>query len=90
MVDPAPPREDSANVLEHARAYLESRGMRARYVPAEGEPADMIESVAEEHDADLIVVGTREASIVERLPHPSVSRAVARRSDRDVLIVHPD
>src|SRR3954471_16066380 len=90
MVDPAPATGDYPRVLAHARTYLEKRGVRAQYVAAEGEPARMIASVAEEHDGDLIVVGTREPGLVERIQHPSVSQAVARESDRDVLIVHPE
>lgn len=64
--------------------------MRAEYVAAEGEPTRMIASVADELDADLVVVGTREAGFVERIAHPSVSRGLANSSHRDVLIVHPE
>ena len=49
----------------------------------------MIASVADELDADLVVVGTREAGFVERIAHPSVSRGLAQGSHRDVLIIHP-
>src|ERR1700750_3306355 len=67
----APPPRDYAEDLAHARAYLEDRGVRASYVAAEGEPARMIATVAEQHGADLIVVGTREAGLVERVQEPS-------------------
>ena len=89
MVDPAPGPRDVPTELAHARTYLRNQGVRARYVAAEGEPARMIASVADEHDADLTVVGTREANVAERIHRPSVSRAVASDSRRDVLIVHP-
>ena len=90
LVDPAPAPSDFAPELAPARAYLEDRGVRAEYVTAEGEPARMIASVADELDADLVVVGTREAGFVERIARPSVSRGLARTSHRDVLIVHAD
>jgi len=90
MVDPAPGPGDIPTELAHARTYLQDKDVRARYVAAEGEPARMIASVADEHDADLIVVGTREANVAERIRRPSISRAVASDSRRDVLIVHPD
>jgi nucleotide-binding universal stress UspA family protein len=57
-------------------------------VPAIGEPAEAIVEVANEKDADLIVVGTRELGFVERLLGQSVSEAVSRRARCDVLIVH--
>jgi nucleotide-binding universal stress UspA family protein len=40
------------------------------------------------HGADLIVVGTREPSMVERSLGHSVSEQVQRRAHCDVLIVH--
>lgn len=88
-VDPTPPPADFAPPLARARARLEGRDLRVVYVAAEGDPARAIVSVANAHDADLIVVGTREARAIERMRHPSVSRAVAGASDRDVLVVHP-
>ena len=89
VVDPAQAPEQHAQELARARTYLQDRGVRASYVAAEGEPSRMIASVADEYGADLIVIGTREAGIVERVRHPSVSQAVARGTGRDVLIVHP-
>ena len=50
----------------------------------------VVVEVAEEHNVDLIIVGTREPGLLERLfGGGSVSQGVARRAHRDVLIVHP-
>jgi nucleotide-binding universal stress UspA family protein len=44
-------------------------------------------AVADQRDADLIVVGSRERGFLERLLGRSVDEAVARRAERDVLLV---
>ena len=87
-IDPADPPAEHEGELAQARAFLEQRGLQAEYQPAVGEPADTILEVAERDNADLIVVGTREPNLIQRLLGQSVSDAVARHADRDVLIVH--
>jgi nucleotide-binding universal stress UspA family protein len=87
-IDPTDPPEAHAEELAHARSYLEGRGMQADYQPALGDPAEAIVELAEQRGADLIVVGTRELNILERLLGQSVSAGVSRRAHCDVLIVH--
>lgn len=74
--------------LTQARSFLAGRKIDAEFVPAVGEPADTIVELAEQRNADLIVVGTREPNILERLLGQSVSQAVSRQAHCDVLIVH--
>jgi len=88
-VDPVDSPQRHIEELAHARAYLEEQGVDAEYVPAAGDPANTIVLVPDEHDADLIVVGTREPGLVDRVVHQSVSRSVSRHARRDVMIVHP-
>jgi nucleotide-binding universal stress UspA family protein len=87
-IDPADSPEEHEGELAQARTFLEQRGVHAEYQPAVGEPADTILEVAERDNADLIVVGTREPNLIQRLLGQSVSGAVARHAERDVLIVH--
>jgi nucleotide-binding universal stress UspA family protein len=87
-IDPTDPPEHHIEELKHAKAYLEGEGLEAEYVPAIGDPAQTIAEVAEERNADLVVVGTRAPGVMARLLHQSVSDSVAHKVNCDVLIVH--
>jgi nucleotide-binding universal stress UspA family protein len=87
-IDSTDPPERHVEELAHARSYLEGRGVTAEYQAAVGEPADTILDVASSEHADLIVVGTRELNVVQRLLGQSVSQSVAAHAHTDVLIVH--
>jgi nucleotide-binding universal stress UspA family protein len=80
--------EQARRRLERARTTLSGRRLEADYVAMVGEPADTLLDVADERDADLVVVGSREHGFVERLLARPVEEAVARRAERDVLLVH--
>jgi nucleotide-binding universal stress UspA family protein len=87
-LDPSDPPAKHEAELQHAHTYLSGRNIDAELQPAVGEPADTIVEVAEEAGATLIVVGTREPNILERLLGQSVSQSVSRQAHCDVLIVH--
>jgi nucleotide-binding universal stress UspA family protein len=80
---PAAREED----MQQAQAILEERGISAESLPARGHPGPTIAKLAEDHDVDLIVVGTRELGALQRLLRQSVSAEVSRKARRDVLIV---
>ena len=86
-VDPADPPEQHQAELDHARTFLEGRGIDARYEMSLGHPAGAIVELADTVAADLIVVGTRQASLVSSILGVSVSGAVKRKAHCDVLIV---
>jgi nucleotide-binding universal stress UspA family protein len=86
--DPADPPEAHESQLGEARTLLEARGITPTLEEGHGDPADVILEVADKVDADLVVLGAHERSIVERALGMSVSAEVARKSHRDVLIVH--
>ncbi len=87
-IDPTEGVDVHEDELAQARTILEKHGIEAEYQPAVGEPADTIIEVAERDGADLIVVGTREPNIIQRLLGQSVSESVSRHAHCDVLIVH--
>lgn len=88
-IDPTDPPEKHAAELAAARTYLESHDIEGDYQPAVGDPADAIVQLADERGAELIIVGTREHGLINRLLGTSVSDAVSHHAHCDVLIVHP-
>ena len=86
--DPADPPERHRAQLEHAREKLAEQGLEAELVNGFGDPAKRIVELAAHRNADLIIVGTRELNLVQRMLSESVSASVAHKAHRDVLIVH--
>lgn len=86
--DPTDSPADHEAQLERATTILAESGIEAKIDPAHGDPAEEILEVADKIDADLIVLGTHERSLIERALGMSVSGTVSRKTHRDVLIVH--
>ena len=87
-IDPTDTPAEHIAELEHARQRLADTGVEVELQPAIGEPAETIVRLADERAADMIVVGTREPNVLERLLGQSVSQSVSRHAHCDVLIVH--
>jgi nucleotide-binding universal stress UspA family protein len=87
-IDPTDPPELHRAQLAHARAVLDELNIAAEYDVGIGDAAEVILAAAEEHDADMIVVGTREPGLIARLLGLSVSEKVQRHAHCDVVIVH--
>lgn len=86
--DPVDTLQQHREELAHAEAFLTECGIEGEYDLALADPATHIVRLAGEREADLIVVGTREPSLVAHLMGLSVSDAVNRKAHCDVLIVH--
>ena len=84
----AEPDEPTTRMLERARGALSGRGIDADYVSAVGDPAEVLLEAADERDADLVVVGSRERGFLERLLGDGVDEKLARKTRRDILLVH--
>jgi nucleotide-binding universal stress UspA family protein len=87
-VDPTDSPEFHRERLERAAALLAERGVEAECRVAIGDPPHAILQLADKLGADMIVVGSRELSFIQRLFGQSVSEAVQRKAHCDVLIVH--
>jgi nucleotide-binding universal stress UspA family protein len=85
---PLPDRSEASRELREARETLKDRKLEVEYYATTGDAAQGIIEVADKHEADLIVVGTREPGFMDRILSGDVSEAVSRRAHRDVLIVH--
>lgn len=90
LPEPVPDASSAvAPELADARTLLEGRGVEAEYVPASGDAAEAIVTLADERRAELIVVGsTSDRGFLDRVLAGSVSRDVSKRAHCDVLLVH--
>jgi nucleotide-binding universal stress UspA family protein len=81
------PREDVDTTLESAAAIARDVGVAVEVFPRQGDPADAILDVAEERDADLIVVGNKGMTGAKRFLLGSVPNKVSHHAPCSVLII---
>ena len=81
------PREDVEATLEQAAAVANEAGVPVTTYPRQGDPADAILDVAEEQEADLIIVGNKGMTGAKRFLLGSVSNKVSHHAPCSVLII---
>ena len=81
------PREDVDATLSDAADRVRETGLEVETFAREGDPADAILDVAEERDADLIVVGNKGMTGARRFLLGSVPNKVSHHAPCSVLIV---
>jgi nucleotide-binding universal stress UspA family protein len=81
------PREDINLILDSAAAEAKKEGIEAQTHPVEGDPAEAILNVAEQTNADLIVVGNKGMSGARRFLLGSVPNKVSHHAPCSVIIV---
>jgi nucleotide-binding universal stress UspA family protein len=81
------PREDVNVTLEGAVGMAKQEGVEAEPYPRQGDPADAILDVAEETDADLVVVGNKGMTGAKRFLLGSVPNKVSHHAPCGVYIV---
>jgi nucleotide-binding universal stress UspA family protein len=85
-VDPWDDRTVHAEELLEARNALREAGIEATLIEPSGDPAKIIERVAEEHDYDTIVIGSRGLGAIARALQGSVSEHVAANAHATVVV----
>ena len=80
-------REDVASLLDEAARTAGEAGVPVQTFPRQGDPADAILDVAEERDADLIVVGNKGMTGAKRFLLGSVPNKVSHHAPCSVLII---
>ncbi|MFL5908809.1 MAG: universal stress protein [Solirubrobacterales bacterium] len=81
------PREDVQLVLDNAAAEAKKAKVDVVTHPREGDPADVILDVAEENDADLVLVGNKGMTGARRFLLGSVPNKISHHAPCDVWIV---
>ena len=81
------PREDVDTTLETAAEVARAAGVSVNTYPRQGDPADAILDVAEEREADLIVVGNKGMTGAKRFLLGSVPNKVSHHAPCSVLII---
>jgi len=81
------PREDVEETLDQAAGALKASGIEVDTLPREGDPADAILDVAEEKNADLIVVGNKGMTGAKRFLLSSVPNKVSHHAPCSVMII---
>ncbi len=86
-VDPVDPPELHRAELDNAKTFLSGRGIEGQFEMTVGDPATAIVELADQSKADLIIVGTRQPSLISSILGLSVSGSVKRKAHCDVLTV---
>ena len=81
------PREDVQAMLEAAAAEIRAGGVEVEVFARQGDPADAILDVAEETNADLIIVGNKGMTGARRFLLGSVPNKVSHHAPCSVLII---
>jgi nucleotide-binding universal stress UspA family protein len=81
------PRKDVDATLRSAMEVAQQRGVEVQTFARQGDPADAILDVAEEQNADLIVVGNKGKTGAKRFLLGSVPNRVSHHAPCSVLII---
>ena len=81
------PRQEVERTLRDAKEQVETAGVKVETHSQESDPANAILSVAEDEDADLIIVGNRGMTGASRFLLGSVPNKISHHAPCSVLII---
>ncbi len=81
------PREAVEASLTDAASFAREKGVDAKTHAREGDPADVILTVAEERGADLVIVGNRGMTGAKRFVLSSVPNKISHHAPCSVMII---
>jgi len=81
------PREDVDATLEAAAEIARESGVEVNVYPRQGDPADAVLDVAEEQEADLVIVGNKGMTGAKRFLLGSVPNKISHHAPCSVLII---
>jgi nucleotide-binding universal stress UspA family protein len=84
------PDHEVETVLGSAAVLVRQEGLEVRTHSSEANPADALIEVADQIDAQMIVVGSRGMHGIRRFVQSSVPNALSHAAHRNVLIVATD
>jgi nucleotide-binding universal stress UspA family protein len=81
------PREDVDATLAAAAEIARAKGVHVNVHPMQGDPADAVLDVAEEQEADLVIVGNKGMTGAKRFLLGSVPNKISHHAPCSVLII---
>ena len=79
--------EELEPVLAHARDRVAAEGVKADFLWAAGDPANVLVDVARDRGASLVVVGSHHHGFLAKLVGSDVAAEVKRHAGADVVVV---
>jgi nucleotide-binding universal stress UspA family protein len=79
--------DQSSKVMDHAKLFLNQRGVQAEYELLDGRPSSDLCDFALDNNVDLIIVGNSGKGAFKKLLVGSVSESIMKKSEMDVLVV---
>jgi nucleotide-binding universal stress UspA family protein len=83
----SPLPDERSELLQRSRALLDQRGIEAKLVALDADPAEALIQVAQDENAEMILVGHTGTGYVTRALLGSTAENVLRHAPCDVLVV---